>query len=579
MRLPIVLACTLALSGASLSTKTAHGDPNPLLVRNQAPLADTDEELPGEVAVDLRDELSSAELSAIQGEYALRPNSAWSDAHDKLEVAIVSTAEEAALLERLARDPRVEHAESMAVLRASFVPNDPLYEEQWHLQRVGAESAWEYSCGMGVTVAVVDTGVACFDKGPFSRGTDLSGTRCEGGYNFVNDSTEAYDDQGHGTHVAGTIAQTTDNGKGVAGLAFCSRLMPIKVLNRFGWGTLANVAEGIRFAADNGAEVINLSLGGSGRSKILAAAVEHARKKGVAVVAAAGNSGKAVGYPAGYDGVIAVSATDSNDKIAWFSSRGPEIGIAAPGVNVTQQTVCDSGRNRCEIFGSYSGTSMASPHVAGAAAMMIGLGAVGPESVLAALASGAVRKDDSNLFGAGILNAGASATRLFWVHEGLRTLAMFVLGGLLFRMIRRRGGTPVSKASLAPGALLGGLGLLPILPLLRLLPRFGDRRWLAELAIRPLGEWDLLVNAGIHRWLPLANALPVLAVTVLFFGVRRLRPTIGGFALGVSAFLAQLILQGDVATPFGPLATRLWLLANLALCFWIARLALDGKRT
>jgi len=578
MRPPFVFAGILVFSGLGLEAKTTRANENPIVVQNEAPLAESDHEVPGEVVVDLRDDLSSDDLSATKSEYALHPNSAWSDAHDKIEVAVVPVSDELAFLERLDRDPRVEHAEPMAVLRASFVPNDPLYEKQWHLQRVGAESAWEYSCGLGVTVAVVDTGVACFDKGPFSRGTDLSGTRCDGGYNFVTDTAEAYDDQGHGTHVAGTVAQTTDNGKGTAGLAFCARLMPVKVLNRFGWGTLANVAEGIRFATDNGAEVINLSLGGSGKSRILEDAVDHALAKGVVVVAAAGNSGKSVGYPAGYDGVIAVSASDSNDKIAWFSSRGPQVAIAAPGVNVTQQTVCDSGRNRCELFGSFSGTSMASPHVAGAAAMMIGLGASGPEAVRAALASGAVPKDDANLFGAGILNAGASAARLYWLHEGLRVFALFVLGALVIRRIKKRGGEPVSKASLLPGALMGGLGLLPVLPLLHLLPRLGEHRWLGELALRPFGEWDLVLDAGLHRWLPLANALPVVALTVLLFGVKRLRPTIGGFALGVSALLTQLAVQGDVATPFGSLLTRLWLVANVALCLWIARFALDGKR-
>jgi serine protease len=580
MRPSIVLAGILALFGlgSGVGATTAQADENPILVQNEARLADTDEEVPGEVAVDVRDDVSREELAAIQHEYDLHPNSAWSDAHDRIEVARVPVTEEAALLERLGRDPRVESAEPMEVLRASFVPNDPLYEKQWHMQRVGAETAWEYSCGLGVTVAVVDTGVACFDKGPFSRGTDLSGTRCEGGYNFVTDSAEAYDDQGHGTHVAGTVAQTTDNGKGAAGLAFCAKLMPVKVLNRYGWGTLANVAEGIRFAADNGAEVINLSLGGSGRSRILEAAVEHALKRGVVVVAAAGNSGKSVGYPAAYDGVIAVSASDSNDKIAWFSSRGPQVAIAAPGVNVTQQTVCDAGRNRCEIFGTFSGTSMASPHVAGTAAMMIGLGVSGPEAVRAALASGAVPQDDATLFGAGILNAGASTQHLFWTHEGLRALGLLVFGSLILRRIKKRGGAPVSKASMAFGALLGGIGLLPILPLFHLLPRLGEHRWLGELAMRPLGEWDVLLDAGLHRWLPLANAVPVVLLTILAFGVRRIRPTIGGFALGVSALLAQLAVQGDVATPFGSLATRLWLVANVLLCLWIARLALDGKR-
>ena len=94
------------------------------------------------------------------------------------------------------------------------------------------------------------------------KGTDLAGTNCTSGYNFVDDRAEAWDDQGHGTHVAGTIAQTTNNGKGVAGLAHCATLMPVKVLSKHGWGTMANVAEGIRWAADHGAQVINLSLGG-----------------------------------------------------------------------------------------------------------------------------------------------------------------------------------------------------------------------------------------------------------------------------------------------------------------------------
>jgi serine protease len=539
----------------------------------------TEEEVFGEVAVELKGDLSPAALAAVKSEYGLQSNSAWSDEHDKLEVALVSTeAAEAALLERLSHDPRVDVAERMEVMRASFVPNDPLYEKQWHLQRVGAETAWEYACGEGVTVAIVDTGVACFDKGPFSRGSDLTGTRCSGGYNFVSDSPEAYDDQGHGTHVAGTVAQTTNNGKGVAGLAYCARLMPIKVLNRQGWGTLANVAEGIRYAADNGAQVINLSLGGSGRSRILEEAVDHALSKGVVVVAAAGNSGRSVGYPAAYDGVIAVSASDSNDKIAWFSSRGPQVAIAAPGVNVTQQTICDGGRNKCEIFGSFNGTSMASPHVAGAAAMLVGLGVGGPDAVRAALAAGAVPKDEPQLYGAGILSASASALHVFWTHLGLRALALLLLGVGIARRIRKRGGEPTSWPSMAFGALIGGLGLLPVLPLAHLAARFGDSRWIAELAMRPFGEWDVIFDAGLHRWLPLANALPALALTAVFFGVKRLRPTLGGFALGSAALLSQMAILGDVATPFGGLLTRVWLVANMALCLWIARFGLDRKK-
>ncbi|HSQ66554.1 MAG TPA: S8 family peptidase, partial [Polyangiaceae bacterium] len=341
-----------------------------------------DEEVAGEIVVDVADDASEsdiADLARIVGA-PLRAASAFSAATDKLEVADLSSpADEGRVLDALRADPRVEHAEPMGILWASFVPNDPLYaEKQWHLKRVGAERAWEYSCGEGVTVAVVDTGIACYDKNPFSKGSDLSGTSCTAGWNFVDNRAEAWDDQGHGSHVAGTIAQTTNNGKGVAGLAYCATLMPVKVLSKQGWGTTANVAEGIRYAADHGAQVINLSLGGPIKSKILEDAVHHAVSKGTLVVAAAGNSGKSVGYPAAYPEVVAVSATDSNDKVAWFSSRGPEIAIGAPGVAVTQQTICNGGKDKCEVFGTFNGTSMASPHVAGVAAMLVAEGVTDP---------------------------------------------------------------------------------------------------------------------------------------------------------------------------------------------------------
>jgi len=166
-------------------------------------------EIPGEIAVDLRDDATEADVTDLDARVGIvmHPNSGWSTTHDRLEVADVDVASEPAILDALSHDPRVEHAEPMALYRATFVPDDPLYaSKQWHLKRVGAESAWGYSCGQGITVAVIDTGVACFDKGPFSRGTDLAGTRCEGGWNFVGDNSEAVDDHGHGTHVAGTIA-------------------------------------------------------------------------------------------------------------------------------------------------------------------------------------------------------------------------------------------------------------------------------------------------------------------------------------------------------------------------------------
>jgi serine protease len=152
------------------------------------------------------------------------------------------------------------------------------------------------------------------------------------------------------------------------------------------------------------------------------------------------------------------------------------------------------------------------------------------------------------------------------------------LAGLVARRIRKRGGELVSWRSVAFGALFGGVGLLPFLPLTHLVPRLGEHRWLAELAMRPFGEWDLVSDAGLHKWLPLANALPALVATAFLFGVKRLRPTLGGFALGSAALLVQIAVSGDVASPFGLFATRLWLFANVGLCLWIARFGLDGKR-
>jgi serine protease len=566
---PIVLTNDLAASAApvldAIPPQATFGD--------ETAAAD---EIPGEIAVDLRDDVSEADVADIDAKdgILLRPVSRWSTTHDKIDVADVDPSRESAVLDALSHDPRVEHAEPMALYRATFVPDDPLYQsKQWHLKRVGAEQAWGYSCGQGVTVAVIDTGVACFDKGPFTRGTDLAGTRCEGGWNFVDDNGEAIDDHGHGTHVAGTIAQTTNNGMGTAGLAYCATLMPIKVLSKQGFGTVANVAEGIRFAADEGAQIINMSLGGPIKSQILEDAVKHAQSKGVLVVAAAGNSGKKVGWPAAYPGVVAVSATDDKDKIAWFSSRGPEVVLAAPGVAVTQQTVCNGGKDKCEVFGTFNGTSMASPHVAGVAALVESMGVTDAGALRDALTSTARAKDDKNLYGAGIVEAGAAASRVFWTHLVIRSIALLGLLWLVARRIRKGGGTVARTAGSVAGALVASVGLFPLAPL------FGLGRF-TTLAMRPLGEWDLvLMGAGFHRWLLLASALPAIALTLVGFASKRFRPFIGGLALGTAALCAQMAWSGDAAFVGGPLLARVWAVANALVCLWLARTALDTKRT
>ncbi|AKU99625.1 Protease [Labilithrix luteola] len=547
---------------------------------SEATVASVGDILPGEIVVDVKDGLSDAEIASIGNEVgiALRDNSPGIKDDANLAVAEVEPSRLEKIMALLRRDPRVESVEPAYVARALFTPNDPKFAEQWHMKRAGAERAWEFACGEGVTVAVVDTGIACYDEGGFMKGTDLAGTTCVSGYNFVGKNDIAADDQGHGTHVAGTIAQTTNNGVGVAGLAHCAKLMPVKVLSKQGWGTMADVAEGIRWAADHGAQVINLSLGAPMKSKVVENAVKHAYDKGVVVVAAAGNSGRSVGYPAAYAEAIAVSATDKNDNIAWFSSRGPQVAIGAPGVGVTQQTICDAGKNKCEQWGVFNGTSMASPHVAGAAALLVGQGITNPDAVRAVLQSTASPKEDKNLFGAGILEAGKAVVHTHFAHIVVRLAVLLGLALLVTRQIKKKGGSVERGAGKWVGALFAGVGLLPFLPLLGIPARAGHLRWITELLMRPLGEWDLLLSPGLHKWLPLASAAPAFALTALFFNSKHLRPFVGGVALGSAALAIQLGFSGESFYALGPFMLRIWCAVNALLCFWVARMTLDTKR-
>jgi hypothetical protein len=210
------------------------------------------------------------------------------------------------------------------------------------------------------------------------------------------------DRNGHGTHVTGTIAQTTDNGIGAAGLAHGASIMPVRVLDDAGAGTDHRTAQGIRWAADKGAHVINMSLGGASRSQVLADAVRYAHDRGVVLVASTGNHGSdAVSYPAAYDEVIAVGAVRLDRTRAPYSNRGPQVELVAPGGDlsrdqdadgmpdgIVQQTLRARGSTEfCMCV--YEGTSMAAPHVSAVAAMLVAKGTRGPAAVRAALRAGA----------------------------------------------------------------------------------------------------------------------------------------------------------------------------------------------
>ncbi len=240
----------------------------------------------------------------------------------------------------------------------SFIPNDVLYQKyQWNLPLINTEQAWKWTKGNeSVIIAIIDTGV------------DLNHTEFKGkiikGINILDPSLPPNDDDGHGTHVAGIISANTNNNEGIAGITWYNKIMPIKVLDQSGAGTLYDVAQGIIWATDHGAKVINLSLGNYAESKYLHDAIKYAYNHDVVLVAASGNDNTdKLSFPAAYPEVIAVSASDSSKRRTNFSNFGSYIDVVAPGVNIASTYP----GNR---YAALTGTSMASPHVAALAGLI-----------------------------------------------------------------------------------------------------------------------------------------------------------------------------------------------------------------
>jgi serine protease len=563
---------------------------------------------PDDILVDLRDDATPEMIAAIERDIGAKLSLPDDFAAEtKLYRAHVDPARRDAIIAQLAQRPEVEIAEpdfevmvspeDEMQFRAPEVrdhegfPNDPKYKFQWHLDQIGMPKAWQLADGNGVIVAVLDTGVAYEDYRNFHQLPDLKGITFVDPYDFVGNTKHANDDHGHGSHVTGTIAQVTNNGIGVAGVARNVRIMPLKVLSGSGSGSVAGIADAIRYAADKGAKVINMSLGGAFPSAVLKKAVAYAHGKGVTVVCAAGNESRGkVGYPAAYPGAIAVAATQFDEATTFYSNWGKDIDIAAPGGNtridqngdgmpdgVLQNTIAIGDPTKDDYFG-YMGTSMASPHVAGVAALVVGEGVTDPDRVEQILKDSARQpnghKFDREHYGAGIIDAPAAVLKARANTGGYQFGLGLLMAGAVAASLRRRGGLGVKLGpSYLAGVVVGASGLffLPyVAPSLSSLP-------VVHALTHGLPSWDLSVlGASGHGNFLFFSALVPLALLAVGYGVRRARGLLAGVAIGVAAHLAffAAVPLTAVHVPAMLGTATLWLLVNAVACLALARLAL-----
>jgi len=284
-------------------------------------------------------------------------NGTVQDSHDTMYIFKSKSLSPDEMSQYFQRNKNVDYAEPHYIFLPNEV-NDTYYQSyQWNLPAIGTEDGWAVTRGSKkIKIAVVDTGVDLDHP-------DLKG-RLQKGYNIVANNDNPDDDNGHGTHVAGIIASDTNNKKGVAGITWYNPIIPVKVMDSKGQGGSFNIAKGVRWAADHGADVINLSLGNYQSCEVMNDAVEYALKKNVVVVASAGNDNtNQPTYPAAIPGVISVAAVDWDGKRADFSNYGDYIDVAAPGVEIPSTYFKSQ-------YASLSGTSMAAPHVSALAGLI-----------------------------------------------------------------------------------------------------------------------------------------------------------------------------------------------------------------
>lgn len=394
----LIAICTILMLivPASALQDTSSDD----ILEKSVDVQKTEKYVPGEILVKFKPGLSDKDIGNINAKHETSVLYTSPYAGFKtLKVPKTKTVEEMA--EIYSKNPNVEYAVPNYLMYATTI--DPLYGYQWNFNSqygIDVEPAWDISDGTGVIVAVIDTGV--------KRGPDLANTIILQGYDFVNADPDPTDDNGHGTHVTGTIAQSTNNNEGVAGVAYGCTIMPVKVLDASGSGTLGQLVDGIYYASgknnENKADVISMSLGfppyvTATMLAPLFPALDYADSQGIVIVAAAGNDGVSkIGYPAAYDKCIAVGATRYDGTRSYYSNYGSALDIMAPGGDTRVDQNKDGYGDgilqntfdpKTGIFSYYfyQGTSMATPHVSGVAALLIADGVTGPENVRKAMHS------------------------------------------------------------------------------------------------------------------------------------------------------------------------------------------------
>lgn len=318
--------------------------------------------VPGEILVKFRPDSRLAETAlplALQASVMQRIGGI-----DVLRLRLRPGQSVASGLQKFRSHAAVEFAEPNYRVQAFETPNDPRFPHQWNLAKIRSPQGWDLSTGSSdVIIAVLDTGVDLDHP-------DLV-NKLVPGFNIVRNNNNPDDDNGHGTHTAGIAAAATNNGVGIAGVGYHTRIMPVKVLGSNGGGSIADVSAGINYAVSQGAKVISMSLGGTSGSSTMQSAVNAAWNSGVLLVGAAGNGGVSQQtFPSAYENVVAVASSDLNDLRSISSNFGLWVDVAAPGESITS-TWNDGG------YRIMSGTSMAAPHVAGLGALLwahLGLG-------------------------------------------------------------------------------------------------------------------------------------------------------------------------------------------------------------